>query len=65
MNFNLNVTILEYVEECTHGVIAYEEVSLKCCRSTDEVVISQNLDTIMMSEDQAKQLYLHLKSVFE
>lgn len=65
MKFNLNVKIPEYVEECTHGVIAYEEVSLNCRRSTDEVVISQNLDNIFMSEDQAEQLYLHLKSVFE
>lgn len=64
VKFNTNVTIPEYREECTHGVIGYNDVKLECRRAIGEVVISQDVDVIRLSEDQAIELYKHLHSTF-
>ena len=64
MKFNLEVTIDEVVEQCTHGVINYDEVLLSCYRGTGDTLIKQGDDEILLELEQAKQLYMHLKSVF-
>ena len=64
MKFNLEVKIEEVVEQCTHGVINYDEVLLSCYRGTGDTLIKQGDDEILLELEQAKQLYLHLKSVF-
>ena len=64
MKFNLEVTIEEVVEQHTHGVINYDEVLLSCYRGTGDTLIKQGDDEILLELEQAKQLYLHLKSVF-
>ena len=64
MKFNLKVTIDEVVEQCTHGVINYDEVLLSCYRGTGDTLIKQGDDEILLELEQAKQLYMHLKSVF-
>ena len=64
MKFNLKVTIDEVVEQYTHGVLKYSEVEISCYRSTEEVQISQEDNTVWLTSEQAKQLYEHLKSVF-
>ena len=64
MKFNLEVTIDEVVEQCTHGVINYDEVLLSCYRGTGDTLIKQGDDEILLESEQAKQLYMHLKSVF-
>lgn len=64
MKFNLDVTISQAVEQYSHGVIEYKEVELNCCRSTGDTIINQGEDSIILNEDQAQQLYLHLKQVF-
>ena len=64
MKFNLEVTIEEVVEQHTHGVLKYSEVQLSCYRSTGDTLIKQGDDEILLELEQAKQLYMHLKSVF-
>ena len=64
MKFNLKVTIEEVVEQYDYGVLKYSEVELSCYRSTEEVQISQEDNTVWLVSEQAKQLYMHLKSVF-
>ena len=64
MKFNLEVKIEEVVEQYTHGVLEYGEVQLSCYRSTGEVQILQDGNAVWLTSEQAKQLYLHLKSVF-
>ena len=64
MEFNLKVTIDEVVEQYTHGVLKYGEVQLSCYRSTGEVQILQDENAVWLVSEQAKQLYMHLKSVF-
>ena len=64
MKFNLEVTIDEVVEQCTHGVINYDEVLLSCYRGTGDTLIKQGGAEILLSLEQGKQLYEHLKSVF-
>ena len=64
MKFNLEVTIEEVVEQYTHGVLKYSEVELSCYRSTEEVQILQDENAVWLTSEQAKQLYVHLKSVF-
>ena len=64
MKFNLEVKIEEVVEQHTHGVLEYREVQLSCYRSTGEVQILQEDNTLWLTSEQAKQLYAHLKYVF-
>ena len=64
MKFNLEVKIKEVVEQHTHGVLKYGEVQLCCYRSTGEVQILQDENAVWLVSEQAKQLYMHLKSVF-
>ena len=64
MKFNLKVTIDEVVEQYAYGVLEYGEVQLSCYRSTGEVQILQDGNVVWLTSEQAKQLYLHLKSVF-
>ena len=64
MKFNLEVTIDEVVEQCTHGVINYDEVLLSCYRGTGDTLVAQGGAEILLSLEQGKQLYEHLKSVF-
>lgn len=64
MKFNLEVTIDKVAEQCTHGVIQYDEVLLYCCRGTGDTLIKQGEDEILLELEQGKQLYKHLKSVF-
>lgn len=64
MKFNINTTIPEHKEGCTYGEIGYNEVVLQCRRTIGEVVISQDVDVIRLSEDQAVELYKHLHSTF-
>ena len=64
MKFNLEVTIEEVVEQHAHGVLKYSEVQLSCYRSIGEVQILQEENTLWLTSEQAKQLYVHLKSVF-
>lgn len=54
MKFNLDVTIPEVVEQCTHGDIAYKEVELSCFRATGDTIINQGEDSIILEQDQAK-----------
>ena len=64
MKFNLKVTIEEVVEQYDYGVLEYGEVQLSCYRSTGEVQILQEDNTLWLTSEQAKQLYVHLKYVF-
>ena len=64
MKFNLEVKIEEVVEQHIHGVLKYGEVQLSCYRSTGEVQIVQDENVVWVTSEQAKQLYVHLKSVF-
>ena len=64
MKSNLEVTIEEVVEQYDYGVLKYSEVQLSCYRSTGEVQILQDENAVWLTSEQAKQLYLHLKSVF-
>ena len=64
MKFNLEVKIEEVVEQYPHGVLKYGEVQLSCYRSTGEVQILQDENVLWLTAEQAKQLYMHLKSVF-
>ena len=64
MKFNLKVTIDEVVEQYAYGVLKYGEVQLSCYRSTGEVQILQDGNAVWLTSEQAKQLYMHLKSVF-
>ena len=64
MKFNLKVTIDEVVEQYDYGVLKYGEVQLSCYRSTGEVQILQDENAVWLTSEQAKQLYMHLKSVF-
>lgn len=64
MKFNLDATIPEVVEQCTHGDITYKEIELSCFRATGDTIINQGDDSIILNEDQAQQLYQHLKQVF-
>ena len=64
MKFNLEVTIEEVVEQHTHGVLKHGEVQLNCYRNTGEVQILQDENEVWLVSEQAKQLYMHLKSVF-
>ena len=64
MKFNLEVKIEEVVEQHTHGVLKYSEVQLSCYRGTGDTLIKQGDDEILLELEQAKQLYMHLKSVF-
>ena len=64
MKFNLEVKIEEVVEQHTHGVLKYGEVQLSCCRGTGDTFIRQGDDAVWLLSEQAKQLYMHLKSVF-
>ena len=64
MKFNLEVKIEEVVEQYNHGVLKYGEVQLSCYRGTGEVQILQDENAVWLVSEQAKQLYMHLKSVF-
>ena len=64
IKFNLEVSIEEVKEECTHGTIAYDEVLLSCYRGTGDTLIKQGDDEILLSLEQGEMLYKHLKSVF-
>ena len=64
MKFNLEVKIEEVVEQYPHGVSNYDEVLLSCYRGTGDTLIKQGDDEILLELEQAKQLYMHLKSVF-
>ena len=64
MKFNLEVKIEEVVEQYDYGVLEYGEVQLSCYRSTEEVQILQDGNAVWLTSEQAKQLYMHLKSVF-
>ena len=64
MKSNLEVKIEEVVEQYDYGVLEYGEVQLSCYRSTGEVQILQDENAVWLTSEQAKQLYLHLKSVF-
>ncbi len=65
MKFNLTKIIPEVVYEHTHGNERFDEVKLICLRASGCVSIQQGYEVISLDEDQAEQLYLHLKSVFE
>ena len=64
MKFNLEVTIDEVNEQCTHGVIHFDEVLLSCYRSTGDTLIKQGDNDVLLSLDQAKELYKHLHFIF-
>ena len=64
MKFNLKVTIEEVVEQYDYGVLEYGEVQLSCYRGSGEVQILQEENVLWLTAEQAKQLYVHLKSVF-
>ena len=64
MKSNLEVKIEEVVEQYDYGVLEYGEVQLSCYRSTGEVQILQDENAVWLTSEQAKQLYMHLKSVF-
>ena len=64
MKFNIDIVIPKYQEDCEYGSIEYNEVILKCSRTVGEVTISQDIDVIRLSEDQARNLYEHLHKVF-
>lgn len=64
MKFNLDVTIDEVKEDCTHGTITYDEVLLSCYRGTGDTLIKQGDDEVLLSLEQGEMLYKHLKSVF-
>ena len=64
MKFNLEVTIDEVNEQCTHGVIHYDEVLLSCYRSTGDTFITQGGYNILLSLKQAEELYKHLHTIF-
>lgn len=64
MKFNLKVKIEEVVEQYAYGVLEHGEVQLSCYRSTGEVQILQDGNAVWLTSEQAKQLYMHLKSVF-
>lgn len=64
MKFNLEVTIDEVTEECTHGNISYRKVLLSCYRGTGNTFISQGEDDILLSLEQARELYKHLHFIF-
>ena len=65
MKFNLTKLIPEVVYTHTHGTERFDEVKLICLRTSGRVSIQQGYEVISLDEYQAKQLYLHLKSVFE
>lgn len=62
---NLDVTIPEVVEQYTYGTVTFNSIRLECLRSCDAVYIQQQDKLLCMTEDQAQQLYLHLKQVFD
>lgn len=72
MKFNLDAIIAESKEYYPHGVTTYDEVGLTCNRTTGEVFIKQiksyldyeHYDVVVLNEDQALELYHHLKQVF-
>lgn len=64
MKFNLEVTIEEVVKQYPDGVLKYREVQLSCYRGSGEVQILQEENVLWLTAEQAKQLYVHLKSVF-
>lgn len=64
MRFNLEVTIDEVTEACTHGNISYGKVLLSCYRGTGDTLISQGENDVLLNLDQAEELYKHLHSVF-
>ncbi len=64
MKCSLEVTIDEVTEQCTHGVIQYDEVLLSCYRGTGDTLIKQGEAEVLLDLEQGKQLYKHLKSVF-
>ena len=64
MKFNLDVTIPKVVEQYTYGTVTFNSIRLECLRSCDAVYIQQQDKLLCMTEDQAQQLYLHLKQVF-
>lgn len=72
MKINLDVIIPESVEYYSHGTSTYDEVGLTCNRNTGEVFIKQiksyldyeHYDVVVLNEDQAKELYNHLKEIF-
>lgn len=65
MKVNLDVTIPEVVEQYTYGTVTFNSIRLECLRSCDAVYIQQQDKLLCMTEDQAQQLYLHLKQVFD
>ena len=64
MKFNLEVSIEEVKEECTHGTITYNEVLLSCYRSTGNTFITQEGYSILLSLKQTEELYKHLHTIF-
>ena len=64
MKFNIDVVIPKYQEDYEYGSIGYNEVILTCSRTIGEVTISQDIDVIRLSENQARSLYEHLHKVF-
>lgn len=64
MKFNLEVTIDKVVEQCTHGVINYDEILLSYYDGTGDTLIKQGDNDVLLSLEQGEILYKHLKSVF-
>lgn len=65
MKFNIKEEIPKVTEQYLCGNIVYETVKLNCRRSTGDVIIEQGTSCILMNEEQAEQLYKHLKTTFK
>lgn len=56
IKFNGNLLIPYSGENCTHGSWGSNEIKVEIRRSTDEMVIYQDIDIVRFTVDQMKQL---------
>ena len=64
MKFNLDEVIPEVVTQYSHGIERFGEVEVNAIRSIDVVTIKQNNQSVVMTEEQAVQLYKMLDQLF-
>ena len=64
MKFSLREVIPEVVEQYSHGVERFGDVEFNAIRSIGVVTIKQNSQDVIITEDQAIQLYKMLNQVF-
>lgn len=64
MKFNLDVTIPQVVEQYSHGTVVYKEIEVSAWKGTGDTILNQDESSIILNEDQALELYHHLKQVF-